>query len=75
MKVIRKTYSQDEAEAKWGGESRKAKMPRKDVISSKDPGEVNYARSTGAGEVRETVWAPHYSSDPEAGMFGTHTRT
>lgn len=43
MKVIRKTYSQDEAEAKWGGESRKAKMPREDAISGKDPGEVNYA--------------------------------
>ena len=41
-KVIHKKYSQDEQEAKWESETRKIKMPRKDVLSGKDSGKSNY---------------------------------
>ena len=56
VKVIHKKCFQDEPEAKWERETRKVRMPSKDVVSGEDLRKVNHGSiHRGGGSWGDTV--------------------
>lgn len=47
VKVIHKKYSQDQPEAKWESETRKVRMPSKDMVSGQEPRRLTVAQCLG----------------------------